>query len=208
MRPDRLGLAVILAAWVLLGACGGGGGGAHPDDGDDDLPPLLDASHLGWKNPACGVCHDLPEEDHVATEPPACAPCHGANGACDPNGLESLRVHDPADACLGCHGIYHGFAANAHCAACHFATAGLDDTCGIDGGGGGSGLRPSTDLASGCFGWPAADFTPTNRAAVSPSLGTGESAVDFTLATVDGTPVRLADLLATRPVLLVLGSFT
>ena len=66
----------------------------------------------------------------------------------------------------------------------------------------------STALISGCFDWPAQEFTPDNIADGRPTLTEGELAVDFTLEDVDGKPHTLSQLLATKPVLLVLGAFT
>jgi hypothetical protein len=66
----------------------------------------------------------------------------------------------------------------------------------------------SEDLSSHCFRWPEAAFTRSRYADVSITMGPGETAVDFELADVEGTPYRLSDLLADKPVLLVLGSFT
>jgi hypothetical protein len=69
-------------------------------------------------------------------------------------------------------------------------------------------LTLSSDLHSACYRWPAGDFTLQNHATLETSLSAGEPAVDFTLADVDGATVHLAELLAEKPVLLVLGSFT
>jgi hypothetical protein len=66
----------------------------------------------------------------------------------------------------------------------------------------------SQDLSSKCFHWPAVDFTRTNMADALASLSAGDPAVEFELKTVDGQPYRLSELLATQPVLLVLGSYT
>jgi hypothetical protein len=63
-------------------------------------------------------------------------------------------------------------------------------------------------LRSGCFGWPAIDFSPTNKASLTTGLAPGDRAVDFALRDLSGHTVRLSDLLATRPVLLIIGSFT
>lgn len=69
-------------------------------------------------------------------------------------------------------------------------------------------LTLSTDLHSACYRWPAGDFTLQNHATLETSLARGESAVDFMLADTEGGTVHLAELLAEKPVLLVLGSFT
>lgn len=66
----------------------------------------------------------------------------------------------------------------------------------------------STDLHANCFRWPGGTFTRQVYAQVVNGLHPGDAAVDFTLKDVEGTPHRLADLLAEKPVLLVLGSFT
>jgi len=63
-------------------------------------------------------------------------------------------------------------------------------------------------LQSACFGWPTTDFSPANKASVATSLAPGQLAIDFTLLDTSGTSVRLSGLLASRPVLLVHGSFT
>lgn len=68
--------------------------------------------------------------------------------------------------------------------------------------------EPSPELVSGCFSWPEEDFTPDNFAPLSAALSGGEAAVDFTLRNAKGTPYTLSVLLETKPVLLVLGSFT
>jgi hypothetical protein len=66
----------------------------------------------------------------------------------------------------------------------------------------------STDLHVNCFRWPAGTFTRQTYAQIVTGLEPGDLAVDFTLKDVNGAPHRLADLLAEKPVLLVLGSFT
>jgi len=66
----------------------------------------------------------------------------------------------------------------------------------------------STDLHANCFRWPGGTFTRQVYAQIVNGLHPGDQAVDFTLNDVDGIPYRLADLLAEKPVLLVLGSFT
>jgi hypothetical protein len=71
-----------------------------------------------------------------------------------------------------------------------------------------SGPGLSATLTSGCFGWPATDFSPSNSAAVQTALRAGDRAVAFGLRDVNGTPVTLSSLLASRPVLLVNGAFT
>lgn len=66
----------------------------------------------------------------------------------------------------------------------------------------------SQDVSSNCFRWPGATFTKQNFAYVYTSMAPGERAVDFELADLEGTSYRLSELLVTKPVLLVLGSFT
>jgi hypothetical protein len=66
----------------------------------------------------------------------------------------------------------------------------------------------SDGLRLGCYGWPEREFTLLNRPKIAASLHPGDPAVEFTLATVEGEPHSLSELLATKPVLLVLGSFT
>jgi hypothetical protein len=63
-------------------------------------------------------------------------------------------------------------------------------------------------LASGCFGWPGTEFSPSNKAAVRTHLGAGDRAVEFSLRDTAGAAVTLSGLLATRPVLIVHGAFT
>jgi len=63
-------------------------------------------------------------------------------------------------------------------------------------------------LQSGCFGWPGTEFSPANKATVATFLAPGQQAIDFSLRDTTGTQVRLSDLLRTRSVLLVHGSFT
>lgn len=66
----------------------------------------------------------------------------------------------------------------------------------------------STALASRCFGWPAEQFTLENAATTQIGLTAGDLAVDFALKDLEGNPHRLSRLLATKPVLLVTGSYT
>jgi hypothetical protein len=86
--------------------------------------------------------------------------------------------------------------------------------CG-DGNAGGAPTAPaaptpslSSGLQAGCLGWPAADFSPSNHASVRTSLAAGQRAIDFALRDPGGATYRLSELLASRPVLLVHGSFT
>lgn len=66
----------------------------------------------------------------------------------------------------------------------------------------------STDVRSGCFGWPATEFAPGNAASVRTLLQTGSPAVEFTLRDAAGRPHTLSRLLATRPVLIMTGSYS
>jgi hypothetical protein len=78
-------------------------------------------------------------------------------------------------------------------------------------GGPGSGGAPPNlpgTLQSGCLGWPGTDFSPTNKANVATFLAPGQLAIDFALRDTNGVVFRLSELLATRPVLLIAGSFT
>lgn len=83
--------------------------------------------------------------------------------------------------------------------------------CGEDGGV----VRPpdddpalSLDLRSNCYSWPEQEFSPDNIADLRASLPVESAAVEFSLQDLDGNTVRLSALLESRPVLLVLGSFT
>jgi hypothetical protein len=71
-----------------------------------------------------------------------------------------------------------------------------------------SGPALSQALASGCFGWPATEFTPSTKASVTTHVQPGSRAVAFSLRDTDGAEVTLSGLLTTRPVLLVHGAFT
>lgn len=73
---------------------------------------------------------------------------------------------------------------------------------------GGVGLLPASELVTDCFDWPTRDFSKKSHAEIGTRLTTGDRAVDFTLQDTRGTPVRLADLLDEKPVLLVEGSLT
>jgi hypothetical protein len=66
----------------------------------------------------------------------------------------------------------------------------------------------STALAHRCFGWPADEFTLENRAPTQIGLSDGDLAVDFELKDLGGNAYGLSELLATKPVLLVNGSYT
>ncbi len=86
--------------------------------------------------------------------------------------------------------------------------------CGEEGGTAPPGADPPEppvlfrDISSHCYRWPGATFTRLNFAQVYTSMAPGELAVDFELEDVEGKHYRLSELLMTRPVLLVLGSFT
>ncbi|MBW2277173.1 MAG: hypothetical protein JRF63_06750 [Deltaproteobacteria bacterium] len=205
-------LAMLCLSVGVVGyvSCNGGGGGSgesddsEDDDDDNDDAPILGPPHMGWKNPDCAACHSLPEEDHSQTDPPQCAACHGANGACEPNGPQSgHQSHSQPDDCLSCHPGQHGFAANGDCTSCHYAFAGTDE-CGA--GDTDSGVDT---LVDNCFNWPAEEFSPSNNVGgLSTGVSEGQQLVDFTLMDVDGTEHTLSNLLTTKPVLLVFGSYT
>jgi len=208
-RARRAGMVgfVVLATTLWLAACGGGGSStASPTSPSGAAPagtaPALRTTHEGWKNPRCNNCHALPVSRHQIADVWRCAECHGANGACNPNGRSTVRRHASTDICVNCHQQKHQFTANTQCVGCHFASAGLV-TCP-----GAAGPTLPVQLQSGCFGWPAAEFSPANSAGVATFLRAGQQAVDFTLRDTSGVAVRLSDLLRTRPVLLVHGSFT
>jgi hypothetical protein len=65
-----------------------------------------------------------------------------------------------------------------------------------------------TTLVTTCHGFPDERPTRANHAEVGLRLQQGDRAVDFTLSDVDGTEHTLSALLATKPVLLVQGSWT
>lgn len=70
------------------------------------------------------------------------------------------------------------------------------------------GLRPASELSEDIAGWPGVPFSPENFVSTVPALEVGDIAIDFTLEDVDGNPHRLADYLSTKPVLLMIGSYT
>ena len=72
----------------------------------------------------------------------------------------------------------------------------------------GTGLLPASEIVTDCFDWPTREFAKNRHAEIGTRLTKGDRAVDFTLQDTRGTPVRLADLLDTKPVLLVQGSLT
>ncbi len=97
-------------------------------DSGSDCGPVLESSHLGWKDNSCMECHSegdsanipLPHDDYPIAE---CADCHGANGAC----ARPLLTWHPVDSCsdYNCHGMMHDYTAAADCNSCHFASAGV-----------------------------------------------------------------------------------
>lgn len=66
----------------------------------------------------------------------------------------------------------------------------------------------SDALVSSRFGFPDESFGPENRAPIDIFLRAGDLAVDFTLQTLDGDAVTLSELLATKPVMLMTGSWS
>ena len=65
----------------------------------------------------------------------------------------------------------------------------------------------SGEMVSNCGHWPDDPWTPSHK--IPKGLFTaGTRAVDFTLRDVEGTPHTLSELLATRPVLMMLGAYT
>ena len=199
--PLVAGLAMTLVAVGAL-ACGATPAQAPAAPTPPPAAPTLGASHPGARSPQCSACHALPVAGHTAVSPPACAACHGANGACDPNGRAAVRQHAQTDTCVSCHASHHGFADSRECTACHFAATGTR-ACGAE-----TGPNLPGELVSGCFGWPAAEFSPSNKATVRTYLRAGDRAVEISLRDTAGAIVTLSGLLATRPVLLVHGAFT
>jgi hypothetical protein len=193
------------AAFCALVACGGanpqGPAAPSPKPGPPGTPPVLASSHPGTRNPRCATCHTLPVAGHTAIDVSQCAACHGGNGACNPNGRSTVRRHATSDDCVSCHQQHHAFTKNSECVACHFAPQGTR-MCGSSGGGLGE------TLTQGCFGWPATEFSPSNKAAVQTFIQAGSKAVGFALRDVNGTSYTLSGLLAGKPVLLVHGAFT
>lgn len=243
MKGRWWGAVTLFACALMLGCTESPGG--HAPDGSASLSdssvvapdvervgggdaaagaPLLTSGHMGYKRQDCALCHEIPLPQHAEANLGSCATCHGGNGACDPNGQQSQRVHSSADDCMHCHGDRHQVhQANSACVNCHFAFAGIDDTCGMaaapDGGVGvdtslapdaglGSEPLPASRLVSNCYNWPAEEFSPQNSASVKAVLPAGSRAIDFTLADVNGKTYTLAQLLAEKPVVLVTGSFT
>ncbi|UCC82218.1 MAG: hypothetical protein JSW46_14675 [Gemmatimonadota bacterium] len=70
-------------------------------------------------------------------------------------------------------------------------------------------LRRELELTSDCYNWPAQEFSAANHVGdTRTSVIEGDQAIDFTLKDTDGVEYRLSELLRTRPVLIVFGSFT
>lgn len=65
-----------------------------------------------------------------------------------------------------------------------------------------------TDLEGGCYGQPDQGFDLDNFADVEVFAQVGDPAWDFTLQTLDGGEVHLAELLETKPVVVFSGSYT
>ncbi len=226
MPTLALVLGLVLSNQVFAGC-------SSQDENDGTIPPttasppILDGGHHGWKAQRCEYCHQLPVTGHEADFPSQCAACHGANGACDPNGVNSTHAHTQSDNCVACHQKMHSFEQATDCVSCHFASLGVVDcavgTGGAGGtggggtgggnggqgvGGGATGLRPSSELTDNCFNWPAEEFSPSKTCGLATGLTTGEQAIDFDLKDVNGTAYTLGGLLQTKPVLLVFGAFT
>lgn len=70
-------------------------------------------------------------------------------------------------------------------------------------------LRRELELTSNCYNWPAQEFSATDYVErTRTSVVEGQQAIDFTLKDTDRVEYRLSQLLRTRPVLIVFGSFT
>jgi hypothetical protein len=67
-----------------------------------------------------------------------------------------------------------------------------------------SGLRPESELVADCH----SQVSKKDHAELSLKLQAGDRAIDFALQDTDGADVRLSSLLASKPVLLVQGSWT
>jgi len=65
-----------------------------------------------------------------------------------------------------------------------------------------------TGLEGGCYGQPGAAFDLDNFAEVEVFARKGQAAWDFTLPTLDGDEVHLAELLRTKPVVVFSGSYS
>lgn len=69
-------------------------------------------------------------------------------------------------------------------------------------------LLSDSALVTDPVGYPANDYTRAHHVPIQTRLAEGGPAVDFTLLDPQGQPHRLLDLLKTKPVLMVFGSFT
>ena len=69
-------------------------------------------------------------------------------------------------------------------------------------------LSLSQDLQSSCYSWPEQRFSPENVAKFTAALPVDAMAVEFSLRDLEGNSYKLSTLLETKPVLLILGSFT
>ncbi|MGD2216805.1 MAG: hypothetical protein PVJ64_08610 [Gemmatimonadales bacterium] len=69
-------------------------------------------------------------------------------------------------------------------------------------------LRRELELTSNCYNWPVQEFSAVNHAEETTSVSEGQQAIDFTLKDTEGVEYRLSELLRSRPVLIVFGSFT
>ena len=102
---------------------------ACDDSQSDCSAPILEESHLGWRDTDCMACHTsgnadgatMPHDDYPI---PDCAECHGANGAC---ARPQVGAWHPAESCAAynCHGANHGFTDDSECWKCHVASAGV-----------------------------------------------------------------------------------
>lgn len=66
----------------------------------------------------------------------------------------------------------------------------------------------SGDLLSNCYSWPEQEFSPENVALLQARLPAGSAAVEFSLEDLEGNVHQLSVLLRSKPVLLILGSYT
>ncbi|MBN2358985.1 MAG: hypothetical protein JXR83_06000 [Deltaproteobacteria bacterium] len=116
-----LALAIVLAAWPLLGAnCGTGpsDGGA----GGSDAAPAQDAAgdHDGGGGPAghsenlSGAWHMPGKEDPLAN----CASCHG-NALAGGSGPSCYDCHDNSDHSTSYNGVPHRSGSSGSCSTCH-----------------------------------------------------------------------------------------
>jgi hypothetical protein len=69
-------------------------------------------------------------------------------------------------------------------------------------------LLPSSELQSYCFPWLDEKPSPSSGIRLENGIKEGDSAVDFSLKDVHSETHRLSGLLETKPVLLILGSYT